>query len=81
MDRTTKESYEMTHEELLAKINKELEITHWEAWHEGARALRAVVKLHRPYVHRKESPLKDTCANCFKVYPCPTIQAIEQELI
>jgi len=39
----------MTHDELLAEINKELEITHWEAWHEGARALRAVVELLKDY--------------------------------
>lgn len=35
----------MTYDELLAEIDKELEISHWEAWHEGARALRAIVEL------------------------------------
>ena len=71
----------MTHDELLAEINKELEITHWEAWHEGARALRAVVELHKPdkipdWVPTEE---KNICW-CAHIYPCPTIQAIEKEL-
>ena len=68
----------MTHEELLAEINKELEITHWEAWHEGARALLAVVELHKSW--------PGGCSHCVNIeggymsYPCPTIQAIEKQL-
>ena len=74
----------MTHDELLTEINKELEITHWEGWHDGARALRAVVELHKPKKN-------NDCPKCvfmidpmgkFEMYPypCPTIQAIEKEL-
>ena len=84
----------MTHDELLAEINKELEITHWEAWHEGARALRAVVELHKPeYWENIHDPSwnGNECSVCFTDgnletpsaridYPCPTIQAIEKEL-
>lgn len=79
----------MTHDELVAKINKELEITHWEAWHEGARALLAVVEMHRPALDSEMSEFSDNeipgCAGCgFDYdystwetnYPCPTIQAI-----
>ena len=45
-------------------------------------ALRAVVELHKPQV----SSFDDTeCADCSSdelsvIYPCPTIQAIEEEL-
>ena len=72
----------MTHDELLTEINKELEITHWEGWHEGARALRAVVELHKP---QPTTILTDPkCAECSGLdwadYPCPTIRAIEKEL-
>jgi len=68
----------MTHDELLAEINKELEITHWEAWHEGARALRAVVELHKP----RDYKAGNWCIGCNAdyEYPCPTIQEIEKEL-
>jgi len=88
----------MTHDELLAKINKKIEL--WEdltrqvktaGWYEpndsygvycSAKALRAVVELHKPQV----SSFDDTeCAACSSdelsvIYPCPTIQAIEKEL-
>ena len=75
----------MTHDELLAEINKELEITHWEAWHEGARALLAVVELHKPKV---ESDLNDylICEECTEIswrnekWPCHTVKAIEEAL-
>ena len=79
----------MTHDELLAEINKELEITHWEAWHEGARALRAVVELHKPvevshnYYDTGLGCSAPSCHNKYDepgYYPCETIQAIEKEL-
>ena len=79
----------MTHDELLAEINKELEITHWEAWHEGARALRAVVELHKPvevshnYYDTGLGCSAPSCHNKYDTpgyYPCETIQTIEKEL-
>ena len=69
----------MTHDELLAEINKELEITHWEAWHEGARALLAVAELHKPTKNRSIEGWCDVCTDYYQ-YPCPTIQAINKEL-
>jgi len=46
-----------------------------------ARALRAVVELHRPV---KDPFYEDLVCHCGVVgdtrYPCPTIQAIENEL-
>ena len=82
----------MTHEELLAKIEKRYQIkyageTDWQATTNGLlcfmNALRAVVELHKPVV--------DTfiCRACYhktdeiifvETYPCPTIQAIEGQL-
>jgi hypothetical protein len=73
----------MTHDELLAKVNKELELAIFEdACGDGnnpavPRALRAVVELH----HEHTSGSGDIyCYNCQQKYPCLTIQAIEKEL-
>lgn len=74
----------MTHDELLAKLNKTTgyisERMVWgNQWH---AALLAVVELHKP----QEITLPDGewGANCIECdgydYPCPTIQAIEEEL-
>ena len=77
----------MTHEELLAKIEKRYQIkyageTDWQATTNGLlcfmNALRAVVELHKP----NKNNLCEICRwymNKHK-YPCPTIQAIEKEL-
>ena len=77
----------MTHDELLAKINKEYEIdmtiSGWtdEAWN----ALRAVVELHKP--HSNRMPFCSVCTQVIQniedsvLYPCPTIQVIEKELL
>ena len=70
----------MTHEKLLNKIDPYGMDDYGDFKVQYGKALRAVVELHKPFIHRKESLLKDTCANCFKVYPCDTIQAIEKEL-
>ena len=81
----------MTHDELLAKMNKEVEMAEFEdACGDGndprvARSLRAVVKLHKQKGY--EYFEKDICDACsydldyFIFYPCPTIQAIEKELV
>ena len=83
----------MTHDELLAKIDEEIESAEFEescgdgGWSSGAKALRAVVELHNARVGFIESLFKPlnklivmSCRSCDKPYPCPTIQAIEKEL-
>jgi hypothetical protein len=71
----------MTHDELLAKI--EVQGAHLQAGDNPyLDALRAVVEMHKP------EPLDergDVCLTCcpdlLTLYPCPTIQAIEKELL
>lgn len=58
----------MTRDELLAEIGYNAEKT--------ANALLAVVELHRRGLNEGENH----CNECFSVYPCKTIQAIEKEL-
>ena len=75
----------MTHDELL-----ELIAANEEFYDDGTNrtpswsALRAVVELHKPY----DSTLGETCCvicdedwDIPAPYPCPTIQAIEKELL
>ena len=74
----------MTHDELLAEINKDIDQMPLVKDYYPIRALfalRAVVELHKP------EPLDergDVCLTCcpdlLTLYPCPTIQAIEKEL-
>ena len=68
----------MTHEELLAKIDK----VPFMPWGQYIKALRAVVELHKPM-------WGSVCSQCeggaaydasFADWPCNTIQAIEKEL-
>ena len=85
----------MTHDELLEKINEEIQPcgteTHFKCksleenlpW----KALRAVVELHKPIWTFPEGSNNSIpiCLQCrdgeFESdYPCPTIQAIEKEL-
>ena len=83
----------MTHDELLAYMNKEIDQAAWITEYypfKPLQALRAVVELHKP----KEEDGKlwcehEVCYNhieflerddCDCSYPCPTIQAIEAEL-
>jgi hypothetical protein len=75
----------MTHDELLAKINKG-GTQAFESDSYGWLALSAVVELHRPKV---ESDLNDylICEECTEIswksqkWPCHTIEAIKEELI
>lgn len=66
----------MTHDELLAKVNN---YSCCSGAHE--LALRAVVELHKP-----DGGLCNHCEEGFimgsipVVYPCPTIQVIEEQL-
>jgi len=80
----------MTHDELLADINKEIDEKAFvpERYYpiRYLQALRAVVELHKPDI------LQGICSYCSRdfiqdcydavpvTYPCPTIQAIEKEL-
>lgn len=85
----------MTHDELLAKINRPqavaisvqgmgsiIEVQHLMAFRS---ALYAVVELHRPQeIKLLSGEVADTyCYECEGLisYPCPTIQAIEKELL
>lgn len=76
----------MTHDELLEKIdyfvqiNKSPDGTMGIAnWTEPAKALHAVVELHKPQLDHCPCCPPVLC-ECAEVYPCPTIQAIEKEL-
>jgi hypothetical protein len=76
----------MTHDELLAKIDKIEEDACWyqqsdgrcDDMHDVIRAFRAVVELHRP--EEQDHKQYKKCWNCNLVYPCPTVQSIEKEL-
>ena len=79
----------MTHEELLAKLNSQIESSKAMGCEcmacDNAIALRAVVELHRPSPEgRYEKPI---CVGCsftetghYVLYPCRNIQAIQKEL-
>ena len=70
----------MTHEELLAKIDKG-GARAFQADSYGWIALRAVVELHKPSAIPDWVPTeKELMCWCAHIYPCPTIQVIEKEL-
>jgi hypothetical protein len=67
----------MTHDELSKKLEG--------LWHDsykapGYMALRAVVEYHEPFDFTWGEETETAC-NCGEFYPCPTIQAIEKELL
>ena len=71
----------MTHEELLEKIDYNLDKEIW--FQDMGYALRAVVELHKPC--DCDEAHCDYCTDLGEIfsnqpYPCPTIQAIEKEL-
>jgi hypothetical protein len=68
----------MTHDELLAKIKSNMSEYVDSDTYNHDKALRAVVELHKP----RTDPAS-TCSGCALdvLYPCPTIQAIEKELV
>ena len=70
----------MTHDELLWAINSVVENGTCETvgHYSFAKALRAVVELHKPFLYPEDD--KIYCDECNVKYPCPTIQAIEEEL-
>jgi len=65
----------MTHDELLASIEKMM--NHDAIFMKDA--LRAVVELHKSFEIDREGNYN--CQECEWAYPCPTIQAIEKELV
>ena len=80
----------MTHDELLASIidygeNGSIDYGQIDL----SKALRAVVKLHKPIISTAYPEFLGICLTCSPPslnfyeatrYPCPTIQAIEKEL-
>lgn len=72
----------MTHDELLADINKYYsDIESGLRWEPDCyiKALRAVVELHKPVTSNMVGSFCKGCGIAVD-YPCPTIQAIEKEL-
>jgi len=80
----------MTHDELLAYINEEIEVCEpscnsHKADNQPWLALRAVVELHTPVLWQGIEMVCNGCGmdieqNYNSPYPCSTIQAIEKEL-
>ena len=72
----------MSNDELLAKIGNPVDEGYQYADIVFNKALRAVVELHKPKELDDGEPKCMACetADWYKVYPCPTIQAIEKEL-
>ena len=71
---------ERTYDELLAKINYDIEGNPYD---EYMQALRAVVELHKPQeITLPNGEWGTNCGHCDIgfTHPCPTIQAIEKEL-
>ena len=65
----------MTHEELMAKIQSEIEHFYFYPW----TMLRAIAELHKPIWD--DQPMTKCSQFCDSVYPCPTIQAIEKHYL
>lgn len=71
----------MTHNELLAELDEIIKdfCARYDNSNPYYKALRAVVELHKPW--------PGGCSHCINIeggymsYPCPTIQAIEKELM
>lgn len=65
----------MTHDELLIKIDEEIEhnLNHGGVETGLGNAVRTVVELHQ---QRNDN----SCQHCVTWYPCDTIKAIEKEL-
>ena len=75
----------MTHDELMAKIDHYYNlITSGDIWTTDVfiKALRAIVELHKPGLIPDWVPTdNEYMCWCAHVYPCPTIQAIEKEIV
>ena len=71
----------MTHDDLLMLVSGGTNYTMAEEHLLYRKALSAVVELHKPITHRGYEDEGLFCNNCEFDYPCPTIQAIEKELM
>ena len=75
----------MTHDELLAKIKNLPETIGLAEFKVRHDALIAVIELHKPYGIERYPGLKSYCVHCehlaSQIWRCPTIQAIEKELM
>ena len=71
----------MTHDELLAICDN----YSFKDSAEPVKALRAVVELHKPHIFTDNDGYKwiycTVCTDGFETFPCPTIRAIEKELL
>jgi hypothetical protein len=77
----------MTHDELITYIDESTDgLKHkhlFEKLLANTKALRAVVELHKPQdITLPDGSWGENCCVCNNgwAYPCPTIQAIEEEL-
>jgi hypothetical protein len=74
----------MTHDELLIEINRRLDVSYYNGDPQSMQALRAVVELHKPFGNAVIWCDQCSCLESegeIVFYPCPTIQAIEKELL
>ena len=78
----------MTHDELLAKLSSS-QVFGKQFGAKAYLALRAVVELHKPIISTAFPEFLGICLACTPLslnfyeairYPCPTIQAIEEQL-
>jgi hypothetical protein len=69
----------MTHDELLADIDKKILLSEHTIYPIYMQAFRAIVELHKPQPDHCPCCPPVLC-ECAEVYPCPTIKAIEKEL-
>ena len=78
----------MTHDELLAKLSSS-QVFGKQFGAKAYLALRAVVELHKPIISTAFPEFLGICLTCSPPslnfyeatrYPCPTIQAIEEQL-
>ena len=72
----------MTHDELLAKIDQQKDNAfEGFVFSDAFDALRAVVELHKPIeLNVGDEFHYEGCLQCDRQYPCPTIQAIQEQL-
>ena len=74
----------MTHDELLEEINKDIDQKPLVKDYYPLKALfalRAVVELHKPKDFAIDTDFPWVgCKECERLYPCPTIQAIEEQI-
>ena len=68
----------MTHNELSIEVNRRLQVALYNGDIPAVHALKSVVELHKPVIHALPD---ETCWACQDLYPCPTIRAIEKELL